>query len=209
MIPVQRTRGNDVSGQEGAFYLWIDGVGGYLVCLSQRITLGQAAPDATVDVPLLADVSRLHAALTRDPEGYVLHAARPARVNGKAADKALLRTGDRFTLGPSCQLLFRQPAPISTSARLDVVSGHRLRPAVDAVLLMADTIILGPGQNVHVELPDVKQPVILFRQKTGLGIRAGETVSIDGHCVKGRGELTLGAHVVGDDFSLAIERAVP
>ena len=45
---------------------------------------------------------------------------------------------------------------------------------MDGVLLMADTIVLGPGQNVHVELPELKQPVILFRQKNGMGIRIGE-----------------------------------
>ncbi len=192
--------------QEGAFYLWIDGVGGYLVCLNTRITLGQATPDAAVDVPLLADVSRLHATLTRDPEGYLLHALRPARVNGKTAEKALLRSGDRVTLGHCCQLLFRQPAPISTSARLDLVSGHRLRLAVDGVLLMADTIVLGPGQNVHVELPELKQPVILFRQKNGMGIRTSEPVTIDGQSVKERGVLGLNSHVIGDSFSLKLEK---
>src|SRR5262249_48676796 len=54
------------------FLLWIDGVGGYLVCLGARVTLGQATPDSFVDVPLFADVSRLHATLTRDAEGYLL-----------------------------------------------------------------------------------------------------------------------------------------
>src|SRR5947199_188754 len=43
------------------FFLWIDGVGGYLVCLGARLTFGQALPEARVDVPLVADVSRLHA----------------------------------------------------------------------------------------------------------------------------------------------------
>src|SRR5262249_58334744 len=41
------------------FLLWVDGVGGYLVCLSNRVTFGQATGDAPVDVPLFADVSRL------------------------------------------------------------------------------------------------------------------------------------------------------
>src|SRR5258708_5794038 len=39
------------------FLLWIDGVGGYLVCMGARITIGQATPEAYVDVPLCADVS--------------------------------------------------------------------------------------------------------------------------------------------------------
>src|SRR5262249_35485074 len=77
------------------FLLWIDGVGGYLVCLANRITLGQAIPEATVDVPIFADVSRLHATLTRDTEGYLLEAARPVLVNSRSTAKALLHPGDR------------------------------------------------------------------------------------------------------------------
>ena len=38
--------------------LWVDAVGGYLVCLGDEIVLGQAIPGTTVDVPILADLSR-------------------------------------------------------------------------------------------------------------------------------------------------------
>ena len=65
------------------YLLWIDGVGGFLVCLSHRVTLGQANPDSVVDIPLLADVSRHHATLQRDPEGYFLEAIRKVQVNGQ------------------------------------------------------------------------------------------------------------------------------
>ncbi len=123
--------------------MWIDGVGGYLVCLGSRLTFGQAILDAHVDVPLVADVSRLHASLTRDAEGYVLEAVRPIQVNGQNLTRTLLQTGDRVTLGASCQFQFRLPVPISTTARLDLVSGHRLPLSVDAILLMADTLVLG------------------------------------------------------------------
>ena len=56
------------------YLLWIDGVGGFLVCLSHRVTLGQANPESAVDIPLLADVSRHHATIQRDPEGCFLEA---------------------------------------------------------------------------------------------------------------------------------------
>jgi tetratricopeptide (TPR) repeat protein len=187
------------------FHLWIDGVGGYLVCLGNRVTIGQATPESTADVPLLADVSRLHATLTRDSEGYLLQALRPGLVNGRPVQKALLRNGDRITLGGCCQMRFGQPVPVSTSARLDIVSGHRLRMAVDAVLLMADTLVLGSGQQVHVEMPDLAQQVILFRQKNGLGIRAPGTIKINGQSVQERGLLEPCATVVGDDFSFTLE----
>src|SRR5262245_59435083 len=106
------------------FLLWIDGVGGYLVCLGSRLTFGHAAAGERVDVPLIADVSRLHASLTRDAEGYVLEAGRPVKINGQPTSRSLLRSGDRVTLGRSCQFIFRQPAALSATARLDFVSGH-------------------------------------------------------------------------------------
>src|SRR5207248_10660826 len=136
--PLAVSRKSEHVGLPQRYVLWVDGVGGFLVCLGQRVTLGQAMPEAYVDVPLFADVSRFHASLTRDQEGYVLEGMRQVQVNGQVTESALLRSNDRITLGTSCQLQFRQPAPISTTARLDLTSGHRLPLALDAVVLMAD-----------------------------------------------------------------------
>ncbi len=187
------------------FLLWIDGVGGYLVCLGSRVTIGQATDEAHVDIPVLADVSRTHAVLVRDGEGYVLEALRPVRVNSAPTERALLRADDRITLGSSFQLQFRQPVPVSTSARLDLASGHRLPLAVDGVLLMADTLILGPGEQVHVNLPDLKEPIVLFRQKQGLGVRHAGPMTVDGQPKTGRVTLGPTATVVGEQFAFAIE----
>jgi tetratricopeptide (TPR) repeat protein len=211
VTPRARDRAEAVSAETSApvpserFLLWIDGVGGFLVCLGNRVTLGQATPDTVVDVPIFADVSRLHARITRDTEGYLLEALRAVQVNGKEATRALLRPGDRITLGTCCQVQFRQPVPVSASARLDLVSGHRLRLAVDGVLLMADTLVLGPGSQVHVAMPDLAQPVILFRQKEGLGVRHAGNLAINGRPCRERGTLEPGATVSGENFSLSLE----
>lgn len=187
------------------FLLWIDGVGGYLVCLDNRVTLGQATTDTYVDIPLFADVSRNHATITRDSEGYVVEAARALRVNGQATAKALLCNTDRITLGSACQIQFRQPVPVSASARLDLVSGHRLQLAVDGVLLMADTLVLGPGTHVHVAIPDLKDQIVLFRTKDGLGIRHAGEFQVDGRRCRDRATLGAACAVVGEDFSLSVE----
>jgi|SRR5579884_2101752 len=191
--------------QGSRFVLWVDGVAGYLICLGDRLTLGQAVLDARADVPLVADVSRLHATLTRDAEGYLFETSRGARVNGQPTARALLRSGDRLTLGASCQLLFRQPVPVSTSARLDVVSGHRLPLAVDGVLLMADNLVLGPGEQVHVTVPDLTKPVVLFRLRDGLGLKYAGKVTVNGQVAPERGPLPLPAVVCGDEVSFAVE----
>src|SRR5947209_550451 len=48
-------------GPPKRFLLWVDGIGGYLICPGPRGTFGPGAARGAVDVPLLADVSRLHA----------------------------------------------------------------------------------------------------------------------------------------------------
>jgi len=187
------------------FWLWIDGVGGYLVCMSNRLTFGQAMPSAPVDVPLVADVSRLHATLMRDAEGYVLEAVRPVQVNSGTVNRALLASGDRFTLGQTCQFLFRLPVPGSMTARVDLTSGHRLPMSVEGVLLMAETLVIGPGQAAHIQVPELKQPIVLFRHRDVLGVRCPGEFAINGQANTGRAFLPLVANVSARDISFAIE----
>jgi hypothetical protein len=190
------------------FLLWVDGVGGYLVCLSNRVTFGQATAEGPVDVPLFAEVSRTHAEVTRDGEGYVLESARAVRVNGGDVKRALLAPGDRVTLGASCQFLFQKPVPVSSSVRLELTSGHRLPVAVDGVLLMGNELILGPGPEAHVVLPGVATPVLIYRSKDGLGVRVADTrFTIDDRPCLDRAALPLPAVVAADAFTFAVEPA--
>lgn len=192
--------------QLAAFLLWIDGVGGYLVCLSHRLTIGQANVQPPVDLALLADVSRHHATIQRDPEGYFLEAVRKVQINGKPIEKALLCSGDRITLGNSCQLQFQQPVAVSTSARLDMMSGHRFAEPVQALLLMADTLVIGPTNQSHVQVPDMTQPLILFRNKHGLAVRWSGSLQINGATHQERGPLEPGTTVTTEQITLALER---
>ena len=137
----------------------------------------------------------------------LIEAARPVLVNGKPQTRAPLLAGDRVTLGSSCQFLFQKPVPVSASARLEMVSGHRLPLSVSAVLLMADSLVLGPGSQVHVPIGDRKESIVLFRQDQGLGIRCPGDFVIDGKRCKDKGSLGLQAAAQGPDFALAIEPA--
>lgn len=192
--------------QLATFALWIDGVGGYLVCLSHRVTLGKSLTEKPVDVALIADVSRHHATIQRDPEGYFLEAVRKVQINGNAIEKTLLRSGDRITLGSTCQLQFWQPVPVSTSARLDMVSGHRFAEPVQAVILMADTLVIGPASQSHVQVPDMTQPLILFRTKNGLAARWSGNLQINGVTHQERGAIGAGTTLTTEQISLALER---
>ncbi|HQR07213.1 MAG TPA: FHA domain-containing protein, partial [Gemmatales bacterium] len=185
---------------------WIDGVGGYLLCLSPRVSLGRATGDATVDIPLFADVSRLHAYLSRDSEGgYVLEAVRTVQLNGKNVEKAVLKDGDELSLGSACKLRFRQPLAVSGTARLELVSRHRLPLSIDGVLLMADACLMGDNTGTHVTVPGLTRPLALVRAGEGLAVQCAGPFEIDGKPCKGRAPLTMKSTVTADEMRLKLE----
>jgi hypothetical protein len=158
-----------------------------------------------VDVPLFADVSRMHAELTRDGEGYVVESGKGVLVNGKSSTRSLLTAGDRVTLGATCQFLFHRPVSISGTARLELTSGHRLPVAVDGVVLMANEVMLGPGPNSHIVLPGLPAPVLIYRSKDGLGVRVPGSFRIDDRPYTDRAALPLPSVVSADAFTFAVE----
>ena len=201
--PVARA---EATSPKGRFLLWVDAVGGYLVCLDDRIVLGRAGPDSHADIPLMGDLSRSHATLVRNGEGYLLKAHQASFVNGKAvADQVVLRDGDVIRLGSTVELEFRQPSPVSATARLSIVSRHRLPLAVDGVLLMAETCIVGDALQAHIPAPALKSPVVLYRQAGTLWCRAEGAFDVDGRTCASRAPLTLHSSVLGDGFSFSLE----
>lgn len=197
-----------LQGLPRRFILWIDGVGGYLVCLAAKVSLGQASEGA-VDIPLFADVSRLHAYISRDSEGYLLEALRPAQVNGKPAEKTLLRDGDDIVLGGGCRLKFHQPVAIANTARLELASRHKLPLSLDGVLLMDETCLFGPSADAHVVVPDLPRPIALLRRKDELIVQSGGAFAIDGKPVKGRGAVGLNSTISGEEFRFSLEPIGP
>lgn len=211
----------DESPRGPRFLLWVDAVGGYLVCLGDEIVIGQAHPGNQVDVPLQADIRRRHVSIRREGEGYVLDplisaesgpantaAARQARVrmDGKEVKRpALLSDGDEFELGEGVRLRFRKPHALSASARLEILSKHRTHPFADAVLLMAESAVLGPKWQNHVICREWTGDVVLYRQEENLFCRAMQSLEIDGQLQEGRGRLSVRSRIVGPDFSLSLE----
>jgi len=194
------------SMKTGRFLMWVDAVGGYWVCLGDEITLGQPARGGKADVPILGDLSKRHARVRRDGEGYLIEAYRPVYVDGRMVDKVeSLANGQAIRLGDSVELIFRRPHALSATARLDFVSGHRTQPSVDAVLLMADACVLGPARHCHVVCRDWPAEVVLFRHDSRLFCRTAGTLEIDGRRTKGRGPITTHSRIEGEKFSLTLE----
>lgn len=197
-------------GPSGRFLLWVDAVGGYLMCLDDEVVLGRSAPDGTADVQVLGDLARRHATVVRSGDGYVIQAHHATYVNGrKVVDAAPLRHGDVVRLGGSVELEFRQPSPISSTARLELVSRHRLPLAVDGVILMAETCIIGPGRQAHIPAPNTGSDIVVYRQGPALWCRAPGEFEVDGQFAQGRTALTLSSSVLGQGYSFSLEPLTP
>lgn len=193
------------NGSRNRFILWVDGVGGFLVCQGNVVTLGQATPGCTVDVPILGDLSRQHATIVRDGEGYLIRSDRDLAINGRAARQATLRDGDVIRLGRSVDLKFTMPCPVSGTARLELVSRHRLHLSLAGILLMADTCVLGASGQTHVQVPESTGQIVLYRQGDRLNCRGDGVLEIDGQSHEGRGALRCTSRVIAGDFSFSLE----
>jgi hypothetical protein len=159
-----------------------------------------------VDVPILGDLSGRHARIRRDSEGYLLEALRETKIDGRRVEQAaVLSDGAKIQLGDGVRLLFRRPLALSATARIDFLSRHRTHPSSDAVLLMADTCVLGPKPNSHVVCRDWPCEVILYRQEGELFCRTARAFEIDGLKHRQSARIHRDARIVGDGFSLSLE----
>jgi hypothetical protein len=144
--------------------------------------------------------------LVRNGDGYIVRANQPTFVNGRRVETAsVLRDGDVIRLGSTLELEFRQPSPVSSTARLELLSRHRLPLAVEGVILMAETCIVGPSSQAHIFATSLAAPVVLYRQGPSLWCRAPGTFEVDGRPCIARAQLTLQSSVLGEGFSFSLE----
>lgn len=179
-----------------------------------RVTIGgpelpsgkPAHPREAADIAILSDLKRRHATIVRTGEGYLLEAYGPARVSGREVhDRATLNDGALIELGRSVRWRFRQPSSLSLSARLEFVSDHRPTQAVDGLVLLADTCLLGPGDENHIVCPDWPGQVLFVRQKDELWCRSRLELTINGHRLNGGRRLRSGDVVMGEELRFRIE----
>lgn len=186
--------------------LWIDGIGGYLLWDKPELVLGQALADSPADVGVVGDLSRQAAALRRMGADYLLQPLQSTKVNGLTIDRPhLLRDGMLIEVGNSVKIRFRRPNALSGTARLEMVSIHRWKPTVDAVLLLADCCIIGPRAGSHIACNDWRNEVLLIGKGNQWQLRTAEEVQINGQRAPGQLVIAPGTRVRGEDFSLSFE----
>jgi hypothetical protein len=189
--------------------LWVDAVGGFLVCLDDCVVLGQPSPGDQLAVPILADLSRRHAVIRRDAGAYVLEPLQRTLIDGREITGPHVLTDNQLIqLGDNVRLRFTKPHALSATAKLMLESHHKTQPSADAVLLMADSCVLGPNRHCHVRCRDWQHDVVVYRHNGRLFCRADEPLVIDGAPASGESEIRSGVRVEGEEFSFTWETIV-
>ena len=189
-----------------SFLLWIDGVGGYLVCSGDAVMIGQAVPESGVDIPMLGDVRRRHAIIRRFGECDMIESLGDVVLeNQQVSEPQMLKNNQLIDLGHGVQLTYRRPHSLSSTARLEFTSRHRTQPWSDAVLLATDTIVLGRGSQSHVQCPHFQRDIVLFKEKGQWHCRIEGDFVVDGQPASKRSPISTNSRIHSDDFSICLE----
>lgn len=193
------------------YMLWIDGVGAWQVCMGSQFLIGGPTMEkSAADICLMANLSRRHATLQRTGEDWFIHPHHSTVVAGRSVNgPTLLRTGDAICLGERVRLGFRIPSVLSGSALIDFESHHRPAHAVNGIILMTDSVLLGPRKDHHVCCSEWPELVVIYRQDGQLRCKSKATMSINGERVRDSAILSDGAIVSGEDFRFRIEKQSP
>jgi hypothetical protein len=157
-------------------------------------------------VPFLADLSRRHAIIRRDGEAYVLTPLSRTTVDGQpAGESVVLRDKCVVKLGDSVELRFRKPHALSNTAVLENLSHHRTEPAVNGIVLMSESCILGPQPHSHVRCRGWEHDLVLFRRGGELMCRTHAPIEVDGQTCVGQAAVSGDCRIESEEFALSLE----
>lgn len=186
--------------------IWVDGVGGYMVCGDVENSVGQATQENDVAIPISGDIHQLHAKIQTADNGHLLHPVGPVSVDQQPVKYPQLLVDNRtFEMGESVSLRYCKPHPWSTTAVISFESRNRTFPWSDAVIIAGNTIVLGPNAQSHIRCTRWEHEVILLRRDGQWHCRSFAEFSIDGESIEMEGELKGNSRVEGRDFSFSLE----
>ncbi len=203
------TRARNLTATNKPFMIWVDQVGGFLACPGNTNTIGAAVPQANIEIPIMADLHRRIAKIERNAHRHLVHPLTTLgaiQINGQAVtEPTIWKSGQIMQLENQVRIQYLQTHPKSDTARLELVSHHRTHPRSDAVLLVAETIVLGPDPRSHIHCPQWPREIVFFSQDGAWHCEYSEPFQVDSKPVQGRARLTQRSRIFGTDFSICLE----
>ncbi|MCS7470817.1 hypothetical protein NZK35_29540 [Stieleria sp. ICT_E10.1] len=149
------------TAQTSAWRLWIDRCGGFALLTGDRFSVGGARPDSTIDIQVRTDWRRREGTVVRRNGDYFWSAADDQTVKRHDAGGPLLVADSVFPISGSATLRLHQPSPLSRSAILSLDPPHRFDQHVDQVLLVDQTILIGPSAGDHIRCTAMDTAAVL------------------------------------------------
>ncbi len=188
--------------------LWIDGCGGFRLATGTSWSLGgpSASKDESATIQIQADLPRMAGRILRNDSDYFWMPAKNRGAESSSADsnqapthqeKVWLDVDRPLPLPGSAKLDLSVPSPLSASAVLTLRRPHRFAGHIDAVILVADTVLIGPGKHCHLRCDDLFRRVALSHRENGWYLIRRD-----------RDDLLLipGQRVVVDEISLTLSK---
>ncbi|HBV63260.1 MAG TPA: hypothetical protein DEF45_09590 [Rhodopirellula sp.] len=173
--------------------LWVDGCGGYLLVTGVQWSVGGLSRASTVDICVQADWPRLAGQISRRGADYFWQGQR------SADQKILLTDGTQVPVDGSALMTLGKPSQLSDTAVLALNGHHRFDQHVDGVVLVRETILVGPGSDCHLRCRDASDRAILQLKDNQWYAKAG----LAGEFQK----LELGCRVVIQSLAMTLELA--
>ncbi|MDV6033114.1 MAG: hypothetical protein F9B45_24110 [Phycisphaera sp. RhM] len=144
-----------------AWRLWIDRCGGFALLAGESVSVGGARPDSTTDIQVRSDWRRCEGTVVRRNGDYFWSAADNHAVERQDAGGQLLIANSVFPISGSATLRLHQPSPLSRSAILSLDPPHRFDQHVDQVVLVDQTVLIGPSAGDHIRCTALDTAAVL------------------------------------------------
>ncbi|OUT55663.1 MAG: hypothetical protein CBB71_19415 [Rhodopirellula sp. TMED11] len=151
------------NAQASAWRLWIDGCGGFGLLVGNSFTLGQAGSPQLADVRVRADWPRQAGEIVRSENDYLWHC--------REMPASLLVPGQVVPVAGSAQLQIHVPSSLSQTAVLTLQPPHRFDDHIDRMLLVDQTILIGPEASNHIRCRQLEQSFLLVYRNSHWKLR--------------------------------------
>lgn len=181
------------------YRLWVDGCGGFLLVVGDRVTLGRGENASPLvkspaprhcDVGVIGDWPRFVGTIDRRGGDYFWTSADTASSTLLSANQPLPATG-------SVSIDLRLPSPLSASSVMTITGPHRFADHVDAVVLVDQTIVVGSGTDCHVRVRQAAERSVLIHADGKWFVKHGAAGA--------RQPIQLSQSISAGDFTMTLE----
>ena len=173
--------------------LWIDGCGGYLLLTGLQWGVGGLSRESNADICVQSDWPRLAGQISRQGADYFWQG------RSSSDSKILLIDGMPVPVQGSALMVLGKPSQLSDTVVLSLNAPHRFDQHVDGVVLVRETVLVGPGSDCHLRCREASDRAILQLKDNQWYAKAGLLGDFQ--------RLEVGQRVVIQSLAMTLEMA--